>query len=323
MISNLTNRMTCVSITHQERRGFMEDRIANLIYDYSVNKKLADTHFIEQLVAIIIGGKELNPYFTKLEFDSNKIDHMTQDVVVARYIPENQVLNISLDGIRLFLKESSDLEYLFNDTEKNFYGNVLITQIILREIEHINQLKIIDCNDGIESDILKLSKKSVTPFQKNNQTIQELLRYGYTMQQIDFYMKEKQRMYLQNYALFPHERLAEIKSNVQLKNILKSIKSSIPHLMLFEEIKMLENMLRGYTDHLGIVISPTIQYLSVCGLNKELRNFAWYDDNYTLCLEKNMRLYNLPDRASYGLPIHINEFHSIQEGIQHKLSILK
>lgn len=62
--------------------------------------------------------------------------------------------------------------------------------------------------------------------------------------------------------------------------------------------------LEGYNASL----SPTITYLRKLGLDRELRDFEWYDENDSRCLKKSQDIYSLETRLQYGLPISKEEY---------------
>ena len=75
---------------------------------------------------------------------------------------------------------------LFTRVENAFYAKIQISQIILHELEHANQRKIIDNEDSLESQILRLSMADISI-----DKLKRLLDEGITMEQLMLYIYYK------------------------------------------------------------------------------------------------------------------------------------
>lgn len=301
----------------------MNEKILRLIYDYSVSGKLVDRAYIEQLVDIVINSKGLNKYLRDIQFFQGKISDGDESMTLASYFPNVKTIAIYLNGIISYLHSSNVLECFLNFEETFFYKNMLITQVLLHELEHVDQYKKIETSHDSESEILKVSLAR-SAIANNDERMRKLLESGISLSEIMIYIKANQKKYEQNYETAPEERLAEIRSHGQLINIVNAISDYIPHLILIEQISILRNMIRGYEIHeSGIIISPTINYLHSCGYGDRLKTFSWYSENYIDCIKKSSEMYSLSDRAMYGLPITGEEFYHIEEDIQYKISELR
>lgn len=188
---------------------------------------------------------------------------------------------------------------LFESVEQLFYRNLLITQIILHELEHANQRKIVDNEQTLEAQILRLSLLDYE--------IKQILKNKYIDESIITYAKAKMQVYNDNYAIAPHERLAQIKSYQEILNLLTQIKKYVPNLLEFEQTNKLENLLRGFYQE-SEIYSPTAAYLIQNGKSQMLHEFNWYDEDYHKLLEKSKANYSFEDRLKYGLMIDEEEF---------------
>lgn len=293
----------------------MEIALLKLIYQYSSKRKLVDNNYIDKLIDIIVTQKQLNKYIYKLEIlpygEYREIGRL-----LANYNPNSKTLRVFNNCITDMLKEKDKYRILFTDIEQMFYNNLLITQIILHELEHINQRKIIDSEDGIEAGILKASMLRI-----DLEKVNELLKLGCNKEEILVRFQEdirrKRQNYKENYYYAPEERLAEIKSYEEIIKVISEIKEFIPNLLDFENTNLLENMLRGYECQEyqeGIIMPPTFHYLLQSG--QSLQQFEWFDSEYSKCLEFTKEKYKLKDRMKFGLLIDEDEFDYIAQTIQ-------
>ena len=192
---------------------------------------------------------------------------------------------------------------MFSSTEELFYKNLLVTQVVLHELEHANQRKIMDKEESLEGDILRASLSK----QDKDITI-KLMQAGLTGKQIDLILETQKTMKSEGGLILPDERLAEIKSHQEIKDTLSEISDEVPNLIEFENASILESKLRGYTFDKGRIISPTIDYLIFTGKSFALQKFEWFNKDSRTCLKNVQSLFSLDERLTYGLPIDNSEF---------------
>lgn len=295
----------------------MELKLISLLYDYSIRGKLADKKYIEQFIDIVVNSMGLNNYLIGFEIlrdvttceDSNFVSF-------AGYSPVLKKLYIFIEGINKLLILNDKYRALFSSTEQIFYQNVLISQVILHELEHANQVKIINTNDSLETKILKLSSidcivenelarlKDAGCNQKDIEKARQLLTMSYGT------------LYRIYYDLAPEERFAEIKSHRTMIKILEVMKRQTPKLREFESICLLENMTRGYSFIENRISSPTIDFLTLLGKKRELRQFGWYDKEVDKSLFLSQSQFSLTERMIYGLPISNIEHKAVDKIIK-------
>ena len=200
------------------------------------------------------------------------------------------------------LKSYNTYQEMFSSTEELFYKNLLVTQVVLHELEHANQRKIMDKEESLEGDILRASLSK----QDKDITI-KLMQAGLTGKQIDLILETQKTMKSEGGLILPDERLAEIKSHQEIKDTLSEISDEVPNLIEFENASILESKLRGYTFDKGRIISPTIDYL-ISGKSFALQKFEWFNKDSRTCLKNVQSLFSLDERLTYGLPIDNSEF---------------
>lgn len=160
-----------------------------------------------------------------------------------------------------------------------------------------------DKEESLEGDILRASLSK----QDKDITI-KLMQAGLTGKQIDLILETQKTMKSEGGLILPDERLAEIKSHQEIKDILSEISDEVPKLIEFENSCILESKLRGYTFDKGRIISPTIDYLISTGKSFALQKFEWFNKDSRVCLKNVQSLFSLDERLTYGLPIDSSEF---------------
>ena len=141
----------------------MESKLLRLIFDYSKNGKLVDKAYLEKLIDLVVNSKDISKYVQNSEIVSSGTEETMDGILLAEYRPNRKLIRIYSEAMERMLEDHDRYQELFNGIEQIFYKNVLITQIILHELEHANQRKIIEKEDTLESKVLKTS----TRFSKN------------------------------------------------------------------------------------------------------------------------------------------------------------
>ena len=114
----------------------------------------------------------------------------------------------------------------------------------------------------------------------------------------------------------PHERLAEIKSQQQILDMLELIKDITPNLVDYEGTSKIERLLRGYIEYYDMISVPTFEYLQNPLAFEELSRFHCYQNNYDDSLKVAKKHYSLEERLTYGLSIDQKEYQYCQEVLQ-------
>ena len=281
----------------------MEEKLLELLYNYSKNNKLADIDFIVKVVSIVTNYKRLNDYVKKIEYNSyNKFDNSS----LLGYNFDERKIIIYDEKLNIYLNQVKANDVFIPNKEKLFYKNVEVLEALLHELEHANQSKIMENEKTEEAEILKLVGVG-----KSRELISmELKKIGLSKKLIENLLNNKMKIYYKYYDFAPHERLAEINSHQKMSEILSPIKNFVPNIYKLENTLVLKNKLKGYTFNHKL-ISPTVLYLKEQGEENNLRNFCWYDIEDNKCLELSKRFYNSEKRIRLGLPIDNYEYNNL------------
>lgn len=298
--------------TYMYKEELMLLKFAKLLFDYSINRKRVDENYISELFDIIINGKNLNEYVRDYRIiDECEKTGFKSQYSVASYNGETKIITLSKEGIDIVVKNQMKYSYLFSDIEYFLYINLLATQIILHELEHVNQEKLIHTGSDMESKILMISSAyDIKLIEKlvMSKKINPLVAFLYEYIKVEKYNNKYYKFYIYS----PHERLAEIKSYQQIIDALSIFNQYSKRIIEFEKICKLENMIKGYDDY---SFSPTILFLKKLKKQEQLKQFDWYSDNSEEALKLSMQHYSLEERLKYGLPASIYEQEMIKKYI--------
>ena len=127
------------------------ENILRIIYDKTINNKILSLKDIEKILELLVIQKCLNKYILNINVQQIRSNNL------ASYSINDKKIIIYSNIIKKMVK---DIKFNLNCNDqvtKNMYINLSILQIILHEIEHANQEKIINYNT-LESFILRISK---------------------------------------------------------------------------------------------------------------------------------------------------------------------
>lgn len=293
----------------------MNEEILKLIYNYSKNNKIIDKEYIEKLVEIYIDYYDVNSYvFNRINYQSVSQDNQTN---IAGYSYNNKTIYIFTNRFMQEIERKSNLSKYVPINQFVFLKNVELTHIILHELEHVLQAKIMTEKQTIESEILKLSGIS-----KSTEIISLKLRNsGLDYDLIKKVLKCKLNKYYEFYNYAPPERLADFNAHKKMVNILSPIQKSIPKIYDGEVIKMGQIKIKGYMYN-NEIVSPTRLFLIQQGEEHSLSNFDWYDKDTKISLIKSKKNYDEDERMKLGLPIDEKEYKKEDKKIKRLLSRL-
>ncbi len=304
-------------LSYQPTKGEMpmELKILEMLYNYSINNKLVDEHFIDKLVEIVIEHKKLSWYVKEVNIVSgvnNVYCPFENSRVGAYYLPLEKSINVCCESLNQYMQMGDGNAYIFKGVELYFYKNLLTVQSLLHELEHANQLRMVDKNiSGIEGEILQYSfDETIKVFRK--------FSIGFPIEQCFYGVnidKIKKRYNQEEYELMPDERLAQHNSYEETIAILNYIKNFVPNVIKYQEFCKLQDSLRGYISMNEFIKAPTISFVKMLGEEESLNKFEWYDSNHTICLDKSKHMYSLYDRLKYGLPIDAYECESVYKSL--------
>lgn len=246
------------------------ENILKIIYDSSKNGKTLTFKNIEKILELLINEKKLEEYILNIDVQQIGSNNL------ASYSNYTRKITLYLDVFNTMLNNIDCTIKIDNIFEIYLYKNLSILQVILHELEHANQEKILYVCNTLEAFLLRLSQL----VSEND------LLYEYK----------------------PEERLAEIKSFEEIITLFNLLETKTVSLSSILETDKLQRQLRGYHFKNNKVNIPLFTYF-ILGNKKELLNsFAWYLDDYDMCLEHISKDYCFNQRLFYGFPISISEY---------------
>lgn len=282
----------------------MNEEILKLVYNYTYNGKIVDRQYIDKLIEIVVKNRELNKYVTEVHFNNDYPENNENGIVTAGYNMYFKYIQINVNAVNEIISNYECYNSLFNTFEEKMFKNLIITQMILHELEHAYQNKILDSKeDSVENRLIKTSLSFVKAL-KNPKFLNMLNEDGITDEDFKNYAAIQREIYKKYYIFDPIERMAEIYSTAIVLKTLEEIKEYIPNLYGYENATFVEKMLMSYEESWTEGSCPTEVYLR--GIRKEnvwnsLGN-ATQTDITKLPLEKRMIL---------GLPITGNEYGNV------------
>jgi hypothetical protein len=178
-------------------------------------------------------------------------------------------------------------EKLINNTPRLYDPKIFALSVIRHEMEHARNLKrVYEGGNDIESTVVRYSL--IDYIQQNGLYSPFGFQYD---NQPHYHFKKKS-----NYEFDPEERIADIKSNKYIVNLLKNQRTSRD--LLVARSFLYYAYIRGYKDNRYYLEPPTYTYLM---------NMEMYRDYYLLKRIVDNNNYSLYTRVLLGLPITYNE----------------
>lgn len=283
----------------------MNEKILEIIFDYSYNNKLlTEENGIEKIVEIAVGYNNLSSYVKEVTVQENS-SKIYDDKFIRTATYNNKKIQFYIDGLNKYVNKMSRIYLLYTSNDIMLYRNLIITRTILHELEHSNQKKIIDNEQNLESDILKLQSEFTWEF-----IYDELLKSNCLPNETTQKLAQKIfiKVYQDVYFLDPAERLANIKASKIILQILSLLDYNNDILIKLLEDSFKNYLLRGYEELDGKIVPPTPEYFRLIGKKEKLNKFLWYNEEHAKCLKLTKEKYSLDKRLLYGLPITDKEF---------------
>lgn len=225
-------------------RVYME-YIFKIIYDKAKKGKVISEDDIYNILSLIISKKDLSSYIQNMNVQSIRSNYL------ASYCGEERRITVYTNTIDRMLKEiESDLIDL-DDFGKRMYENLSILQVILHEVEHANQKRLVSSNTP---ESLLIRSAYLVDYDSDNETL---------------------------YETCPIERLAEIKSYREIESMIKeeAIDKDLEELIVAEKTR---RELLGYHYQKDIVSIPLYTYFSEGGKPELLHIFPALNEEIEL-----------------------------------------
>lgn len=290
----------------------MELELLKLIYDYSRNGLIADKHFIDKVVEIVVDNRRLHSFVNKVDF-VNELNKIDDRYVLAVYNPHLGLISVDYQSLGIYMDDMSGYDGLFLDFEQIMFKNILITQVLLHELEHALQYRQVndESDNSIETELSRVSFK-MWSLTSDLGLMNKICDDDELYNQFLVYKKLHETLLSKCYEVDPSERFADINSYKILAFICDEIRNSIPNLSEFIDTTYLESLLRGYKEISKKDECPTKLYLEKMKHIRLWKNFDFYsEDNAELLTNINDK-YDLVKRLYLGLPIFYEEYKDMQ-----------
>ena len=289
----------------------MEEDILKVIYTYSINQKLPDKQFIEQLVEIILKDRSLKEYIKELVFMPNPKEKLNFTATMG-YGAITKKIYIYQENLYIVLKKEMK-ELNLNKIEAMFYANFRTAQMLLHEIEHAIQEKQMDKlpfnikKYDIETQLFRIYKYDAEETKK-------LMNFLTTSKNPVYQKKlaEKRTLYKTFYAYDPLERLAQLHSLTMVKKMITPLQRQLPNLYKIEMYNLFEESLNGYEPTFFEIKSPTLEHLKGLQYLEKLKDLEIYSNNNKTLISNILNQYSLQTRLDLGLPLTKIEYHELK-----------
>lgn len=292
----------------------MNSKILRLVFDYSKNGNLVDENFIEKLIELVVSEKNLHQYVKDLEF--RELQEVEERITVASYNFINFNIFVNPPAIFYFWEHDNRYDWLLSDFELVLYKNLMVTQFVLHELEHANQLKQVmekDNKDELEMKFLNACLQDVAYL--HDPKIFPLINSG-DLRFTDLlnYVESKRLRQKEFYDQDPTERMAEINSYDVVVSCLEQL-GGVPNLLAVERSGFLEAMLRGYAYQCDRLIAPSSIFLDGVGESALWQSLNFYDKDSTILQANVEKQYSLKKRLTLGLPVRNQEYEFVRNSI--------
>ncbi len=285
------------------------EEIANIIYEYSINNKVADEKFVKDIVKILTDLYGLDYYIKDLEVTKNIFENSRYNLISSEMIiniSQSKILLIEL--IPLLVKN------------KALFINLDIARTIFHEVDHALLKKLTELGkDIVDVDLYKTlneteaAKKYIEEAGKieslSKDELKELVKF--LIESI-----KKNMYYMTHHDLAPFERRANINSHLHLSRIIDILYDTdlsdkdLDKIRFYHLGDFNKECLAGYKTMREITNSPSYDYIKRIGNENELEKMEIYDFNPYRAYN-NVKLYKLKDRVLYGLPLESEELKEI------------
>lgn len=235
--------------------------------------------------------------------------------MAASYDVISRNISINISTINAYFSRYVDrYGAMFNDMEQLFLGNILITFIILHEMDHVEQNKKYNSSlNNTENNLIKMSFRTSYLLKNEEAFYRVLIEEGYKPEQIISLIKNQVDLKKKYYDKTPTERLANINAYNTLSAVLIPISEKVPRLCSYEYCNYMKSLLHGYEIVDNILINPTFTYVNGMGYQRDWQNFSFFDVDPQSMSDKLFSQHTLIERLSFGLPITYDEYDSVSK----------
>lgn len=223
------------------------EELLNIVFYQTLKKEIINIHDIDKIIDIVVNRLGLNDLINTMFIDKDKNPNR-----ISGYCSKNKELYINYKRILNYAVDTINHRKLYNNLEENIFEiNLMILKVVLHELEHVHQIRIVENIDrDIENMLLQISCE---PFIKVN----EKLRYNEECYYKDF------RKYLhtsRGYTVDPAERYASIKPCYLICDFLNYLQG-YDMVKEYAERDLNRELLSGYINLDSGLIIPTEEFL--------------------------------------------------------------
>ncbi len=286
----------------------MEEELLSLIFDYSINRKIADNAFCDRLIEIVLNHRDLHD-FVKDAYYIRGEEGAKNDKTAAYYMSVDRRVVVDFDNIESRLNYLKLVDPKFNELEVYLIRNIIIARTLLHELERANQIKkVATGQNGLDARILELS-----PIYINLKSTLDLLSRGLSRDEAESIVEPLKDQYLKFYKSDPSERMAEIDSYKTTNSILNMINKPIPQVRRHQNSELAYTLLDGYKENTDVFPNaPTLNNLYYLGSLNRL-SIAGYSIKHFREFFTAISAMPLDKRLYYGLTISNDEYKAVME----------
>ena len=281
------------------------EEIAKIIYEYSLNNKIADEKFVKDIVNILIDAYGLDYYIKNVVVNGKNSD--------SSYNVIDRKLSINLTSAKYKLP-------LLPIKNRALFINLNVALTIFHEVDHALFIKLKE----LGKDTIDIQLYNITCIADLIERNTEILKSEYAADSLKEFMKTCLTM-LKNYTYYnvhhdraPFERRAIVNAHLHLSRILDLLyetslsNKDLDTIRTMNLRKFIRNCRDGYRCMGEVTNSPSYDYVKELTSLEELSKIEIY--NYSpFVAYGNVKMYKLRDRVLYGLPMSKDELKEINK----------
>lgn len=259
----------------------MYEELLNIIYTYTINKKVPDDNFIDSIMSIIIKEEKLIEYV-------KDIDYNYQNIALASYFYESRILKFNINKM---IKDYSDIYKIHKriyDTSSDYFDKYLficlsVLEVIFHEIEHVIQNKKANTlpQDSFERKLIEINNIAIEVYPS---------------------------VYKKHHDLFSIEREANIISCNKIRTFLDMSEITTRYIINVFNSKYNRLIKEYYSKN----SCPLLELLTITGGKISYSGIPITRNNTNKILMKTKRSLSLEERLIKGLPLNKEEYYLIK-----------
>ena len=287
----------------------LKEKLAQLVYDYSIKGKTADRSFCEKVINLCVDGFDINDYVKSYNVESgiNEAEYAGYDIgdkslIVNLLKSKQEVLSRINDESRGGIVSSKFLTCV--------KVNIEIVHSIVHEITHACQYKkCLEGKDDLEKGLLELSFVKNLALLRGDNLSKEFIQYCMMLDELN-----GDKLY---YISLPSERMADIRGLEFERDISKLITSKKKgNIETYTSLRLLLGKMLAYKEcaPTALVVTANETIKKSVGLDYNSCDVNVTENGLTKLSRKNN--FSLDDKLFYGFPITKDEKQNIDEEVK-------